>query len=245
MVIRPAYSPWLEDLVALDPLYFVDTNPDLFESTKTLFTPEYQRRLRFYVIEEYAPFFENFPKGQFGFVYAFHYFNNKPWEIIKQYLDEIFGLLRPGGSCLFSFNDCDQWTAVGLAEKHSACYTPGRLLRTHIADLGYEITYDHRVQSDTMWLEIKKPGTLDSLRGGQALAGILRKPVDKSLKELYNAMKLDQLVELADFLKVDISEAKTKREFNIKKVRRTLEAHFETENYPEETLRELFKPKEN
>lgn len=245
MVIRPAYSPWIEDLVALDPMYLVDTTPDLFESTKSLFTPEYQRRLRLYVIEEYAPFFDNFPKGQFGFVYAYYYFNTKPWEVIKQYLDEIFVLLRPGGSFLFSFNDCDQWTAVGLVENHYACYTPGRLLRKHIADLGFQITYEHRVGSETMWLEIKKPGTLDSLRGGQALAGIFRKPVDKSLKELYNELTLEMLIEIADFLKVDISQAKTKREFNIKKVRRTLEAHFETENYPEETLRELFKPKEN
>ena len=29
MVIRPAHSPWVEDLVALDPMYFVDTHQDL------------------------------------------------------------------------------------------------------------------------------------------------------------------------------------------------------------------------
>jgi hypothetical protein len=119
------------------------------------------------------------------------------------------------------------------------------LIRNHIKHIGYQLTYEYNTQSGTTWIEIKKPGTLDSLRGGQALAGIFRKPIDKPLKELYNEMTLDMLIELAEFLKVDISEAKTKREFNIKKVRRTLEAYFETENYPEETLRELFKPKEN
>jgi SAM-dependent methyltransferase len=244
MILRPAHNPWLDDMVALDPMYFVDTSLDLFAPTKSKFTPEYQRRLRFYVIEEYAPFFDNFPKGQFGVVCAFHYFQNKPLEIVKQYLDEIFVLLRPGGSFVFSFNDCDHWTAVGLVENHFACYTPGRFIRKHINDLGYLITHEHRTQSDTTWMEIKKPGTLISLRGGQALASIFRKPVDKSVKELYNAMQLDQLIELAEFLKVDISQAKTKREFNIKKVRRTLDTHFAEEDYPEETLRKLFKPKE-
>jgi SAM-dependent methyltransferase len=245
MIIRPAHNPWLEDTVALDPMYFVDTSLDLLAPTKSLFTPEYQRRLRSYVIEEYAPFFDNFPKGQFGLICAFHYFQNKPLEIIQQYLDEIFVLLRPGGTFVFSFNDCDRWGAVGLVENHFACYTPGRFIRKHINDLGYQISYEHKTQSDTTWIEIKKPGTLTSLRGGQALASIFRKPVDKPVKELYNAMELDRLVEIAEILKVDISEAKTKREFNIKKVRRTLEAHFEDNTYPEETLRELFNPKEN
>jgi SAM-dependent methyltransferase len=245
MVLRPAHNPWLETLVALDPMYFVDTSPDLLAPTSALFTPEYQRRLRSYVIEEYAPIFDNFPKGQFGLICAFHYFQTKPLEIIKQYLDEIFVLLRPGGSFVFSFNDCDHWRAVGLVENNFACYTPGRLIRKHALDLRYEITYEYQTQSDSTWIELRKPGTLDSLRGGQTLAGIFRKTVDKSLKELYNAMELDQLIELAYFLKVDISEAKTKREFNIKKVRNAISAHLETENYPEETLRELFKPKEN
>jgi SAM-dependent methyltransferase len=245
LILRPAHNLWLKDMVALDPLYYVDTSTDLLAPTKSLFTPEYQRRLRSYVIQEHAPFFDNFPKGQFGFVCAFHYFQRKPLEIIKQYLEEIFVLLRPGGSFVFSFNNCDNWRAVGLVEHHVACYTPGRFLRQYINDIGYLITHEHRIQDETTWIEIKKPGTLDSLRGGQALAGIFKKSVDKPIQELYNAMQLDRLIEIAEILQVDISEAKTKREFNIKKVRRTLDAHFEDRSYPEETLRELFNPKEN
>ena len=247
MVIRPAHNHWLEGLVALDPMYLVDTHADLFTPVTSLFTPEYQRRLRYYVIEEYTSdrIFWNLPQEQFGVVCAFNYFNFKPWEVVKQYLDEVFVLLRPGGSFLFSFNDCDNWRAVGLVEHHYCCYTPGRLLRKHVLDLGYEITNDYQTQTGPSWMEIRKPGVLDSIRGGQALAGIFMKTVDKPLKELYNAMDLGRLVELADLLKVDISQAKTKHEFNIKKVRNTISAHLETANYSEEILRELFKPKEN
>jgi SAM-dependent methyltransferase len=247
MIIRPAHNHWIEDLVALDPLYLVDTHSDLFAPVTSLFTPEYQQRLRYYVIEEYTSdrIFWNLPQEQFGVVCAFNYFNFKPWEVIKQYLDEVFVLLRPGGSFLFSFNDCDNWRAVGLAEHYYCCYTPGRLLRKHVLDLGYKIINDHQTQTGPSWIEIRKPGELDSIRGGQALAGIFMKTVDKPVKELYNAMDLGQLIKLADFLKVDISQDKTKHEFNIKKVRNTISTHLETENYPEGTLRELFKPKEN
>jgi hypothetical protein len=96
MVLRPAHCPGLESLVALDPLYLVDTHQDLLSPIRTLFTPAYQRRLRYYVIEEYMSdkIFCNLPQTQFGFVYAFHYFEYKPLEIIRQYLDEIFVLLR-------------------------------------------------------------------------------------------------------------------------------------------------------
>jgi len=292
MVIRPAHCPGLESLVALDPLYLVDTHQDLLSSIRTMFTPEYQRRLQYYVIKEYTSdnIFWNLPQTQFGFVYAFHYFEYKPLEIIRQYLDEILLLLRPGGTFLFSFNDCDQWRSVGSVEHYSSCYTPGRLIRQHIHSLNYKIVYDHRDRSGTSWLELRKPGELDSIRGGQALAGVFRLPQyaeedkrrideDKKIeqqqqKEQYrldwqrrrkeqaikqteqerlaeqenakimqdcaNELNLYELIHLAEILNVDISQDKTKREFNIKKVRRTMSAHLESMNYSKEHLRRLF-----
>ena len=288
MVIRPAHCPGLESLVALDPLYLVDTHQDLLSPIRSLFTPEYQRRLQYYVIKEYTPdnIFWNLPQTQFGFVYAFHYFEYKPLEIILQYLDEIFLLLRPGGTFLFSFNDCDQWRSVGSVEHYSSCYTPGRLIRQHIHSLNYKIVYDHRDQSSTAWLELRKPGELDSIRGGQALASVVRLPqyIDearkieqeqqkeqqkeqyrlywkrrreeqvikqteqqrlaeqekaKSIQDYVNELNLDKLIHLAEILNVDISQDKTKREFNIKKVRRTISVHIESMNYSEEHVRRL------
>jgi len=257
MVIRPVHALGLEDLVAFDPLYLVDTHRDLFSSVKTLFTPEYQRRLRYYVIEEYTDhaIFWNLPQTQFGLVYAFRYFEFKPWEVLQQYLDEVFDLLRPGGSFLFSFNDCDQWRAVGSTEHFFCCYTPGRLVKAHAKNRGYEMVEIHSDMSGTSWMELRRPGTLDSIRGGQAVASVFKKPniveeplvpkiIDKPVKDLYNELDLDTLIELANTFNVDISADKTKREFNIKKVRRSISAYLERMNYSEDTLRKLFKPKE-
>jgi len=252
MVIRPAHCLGLESLVALDPLYLVDTDQSLLDPVTRLFTPEYQRRLRYYVINEYTQqdIFWNLPMQQFGFVCAFRYFEFKPWEVLQQYLDEIFALLRPGGTLLFSFNDCDNWRAVGLTEHHFCCYTPGRLVREHSRKLGYEITHEHD-DAGTTWLELRKPGTLDSIRGAQALAVVFGKVnqdpeiVDKSVQDVYNELDLDMLIDLARVLNVDISEAKTKREFNIKKVRRTISAYLESANYSDHRLRKLFNQRKN
>lgn len=253
LVIRPAQSPGLESLVAFDPLYLVDTHEDLLTPVQSLFTPEYQRRLRYYVIEEYTStdIFVNLPQKQFGFVYAFYYFDFKPLEIIQKYLDEVFALLRSGGTFLFSFNDGDQWRAVGSAEHHFHCYTPGRLILQHARNIGYEIVHVHSHLSGTTWVEIKKPGVLDSIRGAQALASVLKKAnpvpevVDKSLTDLYNELDLDMLIELARVLNVDISQDKTKHDFNIKKVRRTISAYLESQKYSEEYLRPLFNQRKN
>jgi SAM-dependent methyltransferase len=248
MVIRPAHCTGIESLVALDPLYLVDTDQDLLNPVTKLFTPEYQRRLRYYVINEYTQqdIFWNLPVQQFGVVYALRYFEFKPWEVLQQYLDEIFALLRPGGSFLFSFNDCDYWRAVGITEYRFCCYTPGRLVREHAKKLGYEIMYEHHDGAGTTWLELCKSGTLDSIRGAQTLASIFQKVnqepevVDKSITDLYNKLDLNMLIDLANILNVDISEAKTKREFNIKKVRNTISAYLGSADHSEEYLRQLF-----
>jgi len=260
LIIRPAHSPWVEDLVALDPMYFADTHEDLIAPATGQYPPEYQRRIRCYVIDEFAntPIFERLPQQQFRFVYGFDYFNFRPLEVIKKYLLEVFGLLRAGGTFFFNFNDCDQQGGVALTEHHFCCYTPARLIYEYAEQVGYEIVHQETIDAASTWVELKKPGSLTSIRGGQTLAAIFRKTmpmlmrpvtiekippevVDIPVKQLYNSLDLEQLVKLAEMLDVDISTATTKRMFNIKKVRRTIEEFLEQQNFSEDQLRNLFK----
>lgn len=178
LIIRPAHALGVQDLVACDPMYFADTNGKLLELTESWFTPEYQRRLRRYVIDEYSdrPQLADFPQGQFGLIYAYHFFEYRPWPVLEQYLTQCLNLLRPGGVVAFTYNNCDLWRRVGMVEHYSACYTPGRLVKNLIHKLGFETVYEHNDQTNTSWLELQRPGKYSSIRGGQVLASVLQRP---------------------------------------------------------------------
>jgi len=177
MIIRPALEKWIEHLVPLDPLYIVDTDSALMQPSIASFTEEYQRRLRPYVITETnrTAIMGELPDLQFGFIFAYNYFNYKPIEVIKRYLKEIFGKLRPGGMFMFTFNDCDWSHGAALAERNFMCYTPGSMIIHEASMLGFELAYKHNGLGNVHWLELKQPGDITSLRGGQSLAKVIVK----------------------------------------------------------------------
>jgi len=175
MIIRPGRETFIEDLVPMDPLYLVDQHQDLLAVSVDKFTPEYQQRLRKYIINDRVDglFMSDLPKWQFGLVFAYNYFNYKPIEIIRRYLDEMFMLLRPGGVLIMTYNNCDRAQGVGLAERNFMCYTPERHICQHAESIGFESTFSHNGSGDLSWLEFKRPGEISSIRGGQTLAKVL------------------------------------------------------------------------
>jgi SAM-dependent methyltransferase len=175
MIIRPGRESFVEDLVPMDPLYLVDHHQELLDPGILKFTVEYQRRLRPYVVKEYHSnaILELLPDDQFGIIFAYNYFNYKPMEIIQRYLTEVFKKLRPGGVFIFTFNDCNRAHAVALAEQHFMCYTPGKEIQAYAETLGYELTPIHHGTGDLSWIELRKPGEIRSIRGGQSLARIV------------------------------------------------------------------------
>jgi len=156
-------------------LYLVDHDMELIRPSMEQYLPEYQRRLRSYIINDYAerPIFENFPKGQFGVIFAYNYFNFKPLTVINDYLAELFQLLRPGGILIFTYNNCDLWHGVSFAEKNYMCYTPGTQVRSLAREQGYAVNFEHNGLLDANWIELRKPGHLTSIKGGQSLAKIV------------------------------------------------------------------------
>lgn len=177
MIIRPGRETFIEDLVPLDPLYVVDQHQDLLAPSVQQFTPAYQRRLRQYVINDYTNrdnIMSQLPDRQFGLIFAYNYFNYKPIDIVHNYLVEINKKLRPGGVFLMTYNNCDRAQGVGLAERRFMAYTPRRLVLKHAWELDLELTHEHDGEGNLSWLEFTKAGTITSLRGGQALAKILR-----------------------------------------------------------------------
>lgn len=177
MIIRPGVETFIEDMVPLDPLYVVDHDPELMRPAISKFTPEYQRRLREYVIDDWAdgPVLDKLPNNQFGTIFAYHYFNHKPMPIICKFLTEFYQKLRPGGSVLMTYNNCDLAHGVIRAEHVWMLYTPRRLIERHAIELGFELIDAYDGKGDVSWLELRKPGDIASLRGGQTLAKVLAK----------------------------------------------------------------------
>jgi hypothetical protein len=182
MIIHPGLEKFVEDMVGFDPLYLVAQQHDLLVPAFERFPEEYQRRLRMYVVKEELDheILEKIPREQIGLCLIYNFFEFKPFEIVRKYLTEIYQKLKPGGTLIMTFNDCDRDKAVKLAEQHYACYTPGSLIQQFVNTIGYNQIFSWNNNGPTTWLELRKPGTLTSLRGGQTLAKIVHKSVAES-----------------------------------------------------------------
>lgn len=179
MIIRPGSGSFIEDMVGFDPLYIVDLSHNLLLSTLSKFNEQYQNRLRSYTITES---FDNeilgrIPNNQFSLCLVYDYLDYRPFELIQKYLIEVYRKLKPGGVFIMTFNDCDRVTAVQLAEINNRSYTPGCLVKNLATTIGYEILFTNKTDKAATWIELKKPGVLTSLKGGQTLAKIVSKPL--------------------------------------------------------------------
>lgn len=178
MIIGARSESFIENMVPLDPLYVVDSHEDLINAAVRKFTPEYQRRLRPCVVNHFAPraILNELPGNQFGVIFAYNYFNYCPMEVIRRYIVEIASKLRPGGSFIMTYNNCDRAHGIGLTERSWMCYTPGRLIQEAANAAGLELVSNTDAPGDLSWIEFARPGELQTLRGGQSLAKIIAIP---------------------------------------------------------------------
>jgi SAM-dependent methyltransferase len=167
---------WTKFLVASDPLYIADAHQDFLDSAIKEYAPEFQRRVRPYLIRnnEYGVL----PQSQFNFVFSWNHFNYKTLETTKQALKQVYNLLRPGGVCMFSYNNGDIPAGAAYAETYFMSYMPKSLLIPMCQSLGYEVVYQQDHEPAVSWLELRKPGELSTIKGHQALGIIKEKTVE-------------------------------------------------------------------
>jgi SAM-dependent methyltransferase len=161
---------WTQYLVAADPLYIMDRQSEFLESTAKRFTPEYQRRLQQYPLINHN--LSSLPQNQFAFVFSWGYFNYVSLDTIKQYLKQFMSILRPGGVVMFSFNDGDTPAGAGMAENFAQTYMPKSLLKPLSESLGFEIVKEFHNGTNISWIELKKPGELETTKAHQVMGEI-------------------------------------------------------------------------
>lgn len=175
LVVRPS-ELWFNDLVSNDPLYIVDRNLELLKPCQAGYHEVYRRRLREYTINDYQENFltDQLPIGQFGLVFAWNYFEMRTANVLEKYIQQVSQLLRPGGHFVFTYNNCDHENGIRLIDNHSGTYVDSAIVKRMAQQHGLLVS-NVRYNSNVAWVELKKPGEIVSLRGGQNLAKIVVK----------------------------------------------------------------------
>ena len=170
------YHNYINQMVTGDPLYVTDPIWDLVEQAIAPFPDLYQRRIRAYKFDN-----QNFPIGQFGFIFSWNFFNYITLDEMPDYLNKIYNWLRPGGVFIFSYNNTDIPRSAYTAERQLASWAPKRKVLPLVKSAGFEIVDSQDRPTDdalfgyTSWLEVKKPGDLTTVKASQAVGLICEK----------------------------------------------------------------------
>ena len=175
---------WIDCMVAADPLYLTDSAEDRnvdINLTKIIseYSQVYQSRLRLYSVTGHD--FSVLPVGQFSIIVCWNFLNYIELDSIAEYIRQMFRLLRAGGTFMFSYNNCDIVESAGLAEGNNMSWATARAILQLCDDIGYEVIEvnnyktNDAVISYVSWAEIRKPGTLTSVKAHQVLGSIIEK----------------------------------------------------------------------
>lgn len=174
MVLNPRSKSYTDCLVTNDPLYVVDYDPDLVaEQLIAKYPQKYQQRLRLYPYQNLD--FSQLPQGQFGLILVWDFFNYIALPELELYIKQLQSLLRPGGSLVFSFNNCDHPNSVKLAEIETFSYASELTLndlarRCKFGSVEYvDYATNNAVIEFVSWAIFTAPGTLNTLKAHQAL----------------------------------------------------------------------------
>ena len=162
---------WTKLLVASDPLYIADVFPDFLSSAIQQFPPLYQGRVRKYLIHDFYKI-SNLPKNQLGLIFSYNFFNYLSIDSIKQLLIQSMEWLRPGGTILFTYNNADLPAAAAYAENYFMTYVPESILIPMAESIGFETVFIYNCEPAYSIIELRKPGTLKSIKVGQTAGEI-------------------------------------------------------------------------
>ena len=171
---------WISLMVASDPLYLMGPNVETLQESLQSFPEIYQKRVRSYELTDNRDL-SVLPQTQFNLIFCWDFFNYLPVDIIDLYLQQMIRLLRPGGTLLFTYNNCDLVMSAKLVDSNSAGWCTPLLLEKIYLNHGFELIESDDIISDDVnvshvsWAELKRPGELITSKMSQASGAIKRK----------------------------------------------------------------------
>ena len=176
LLLFPREAQWLNSIiVANDPLYILQHDSVGIDELTSEFSNLYKSRLRIYQN------INALPQKQFGFILFWDYLSYLSFDQFEQFFNQIFNLLKPGGTVLINYNNCDIWGSAKRAEMFDAAYCTSRMVADLAEQTGFEIIkFEDLDNGDPLnthvsWVELRRPGTLTTVKAHQALATILSK----------------------------------------------------------------------
>lgn len=181
--LYPQSKQWTDVMLANDPVYLVALAKHTLSHITEQYPTIYQNRIRRYssaltenIVDRSLKFL---PQNQFGYVIMW----NTPLYLIsdylKQYLKSIFDILRPGGVCVFNYNNCNIPASAKLTEEKIFSFMTPNLITKIAQDLGFngitfkDVALDDLTYTHVSWVELQKPGVLTTIKSHQPMAKII------------------------------------------------------------------------
>jgi SAM-dependent methyltransferase len=171
---------WISLMVSSDPFYMIGPNLEALQTSFSSYPETYQRRVRLYQWNDKRDL-SILPQDQFNIIFCWDFFNYLTIETIDQFLSQMIRLLRPGGTLLFTYNNCDLADSARLVDFKLAGWTTPKLLEAIYLKLGFELDSLNDIISDetnishVSWMKLKRPGELITVKMSQAQGLIGRK----------------------------------------------------------------------
>jgi hypothetical protein len=171
---------WISLMVSSDPLYLIGPSIETLQESLRSFPEIYQKRVRLYGLNDKRDL-STLPQAQFNLIFCWDFFNHLSIDIIDFYLQQMMKLLRPGGTLLFTYNNCDLAMSAKLVDWDSASWCTLLLLEKIYSKHGFELIGSDDIISDDVnvshvsWAELKRPGDLATLKISQANGVVRRK----------------------------------------------------------------------
>lgn len=168
---------WISLMVASDPLYLIGPSIEILQESLQSFPEIYQKRVRMYEFNNKRDL-SMLPQTQFNLIFCWDFFNHLPVDVIDLYLQQMMRLLRPGGTLLFTYNNCDLVTSAKLVDRNSASWCTPLLLKKIYSKHGFELIESDDIISDDVnvshvsWAELKRPGELTTAKISQASGAV-------------------------------------------------------------------------
>jgi hypothetical protein len=171
---------WISLMVASDPLYLMGPSIKILQWPLQSFPEIFQKRVRLYELNGKGDL-SILPQTQFNLIFCWDFFNHLSVDVIDFYLQQMIRLLRPGGTLLFTYNNCDLVMSARSVDSNSASWCTPLLLEKIYSKHGFELIGFNDIISDDVnvshvsWAELKRPGDLTTSKISQASGAIRRK----------------------------------------------------------------------